>query len=244
MFERTFPVAIFPRALFNGLYRSIVFLGGNRDGYGGGLCTGMARVALERSILSQKGEPGLDEIVLWHGRQLSDRALLASTPWFLMPSPKRAFSAFRRDILANGSSTRCFDIGVPKPWRADIVRALQHEGHTVVPYAFCQSSRDAAEVYVYDPNDPHASIAGETRLTFDLKHSRYAYRGIAALDDRRTTVIAVKQFAYRRGRTAILAGLASWLLELNRGLHVEFSRGRKMARRVTARSSRINRSFD
>jgi hypothetical protein len=222
VFERTYRVAFFPAALFSRLYRSIVFLGGSVQGYGGGLCTGMARAALERSLSPTTDEPSLDQVLLWHGRQLTNRALLASAPWFLLPSPRRAFRVFRREMVESGTTTRCFDIAVPKPWRADIATALQREGHTVVPYAFRQSELGRAEVSVYDPNEPQASIAGTTIMTFDLEHDTYAYRGMASLDNRRITVIAVDQAAYRCGQTAMLSGLASWLLQIVRARLVKW----------------------
>ena len=236
VFERTYRFAFFPNALFNGLYRRIVFLGGSFQGYGGGLCTGMARAALERSLTPAQGEPSLDQVLLWHGRQLTDRALLASAPWFLVPSPRRAFRVFRREIVESGTTTRCFDIAVPKPWRADIATALQREGHTVVPYAFRQTEPGVAEVSVYDPNEPQASLARSTTMTFDLERDTYAYRGMASLDDRRITAIAVDQAAYRRGRTAILSGLASWFLRFNRA---EFFR--RFPSRTTVRAARTIR---
>jgi len=222
IFQRTYQSAFFPTALFDGLYRSIVFIGGNLHGYGGGLCTGMARAALERSFGGLSNGTDLDLVMLWHGRQLTDRALLTSVPWFLAPSPKRAFDAFKSDLLRTGETRRCFDIDVPKPWRRDIVSALQREGHTVVPYAFRQTAAERADVSVYDPNDPHGSIAGHAVMTFDLNRDTYAYRDMVSLDDHRTTVIAVDQSAYRRGRTAFLAGLASAVLRV--GSLVRFKR--------------------
>ena len=138
-FERTFGWAPFRERLFGGLYRAIVFLNGDGSNPGG-LCTGMARAALERSLTEEPGEPSLAEVVCWHGRQLTDRALLAGAGWLLFGSPSRAFRAFRRDLLQRGVSDRCFDIGVPRLWRRDILSALQQEGHTVVPYAIEQSS--------------------------------------------------------------------------------------------------------
>jgi hypothetical protein len=221
VFQRTYQSTLFPKALFDGLYRSIVFIGGNLHGYGGGLCTGMARAALERSFGHMSAASDLDEVLLWHGRQLTDRALLASAHWFLLPSPRRAFDAFKRDLLRTGETRRCFDIDVPKPWRRDIVDALQREGHTVVPYAFRQSEPGRADVSVYDPNDPHGSIAGNAVLTFDLARDTYAYRGLVSLDDHRTTVIAVEQSAYRRGRTALLSGLASAVLRLGNSVRLK-----------------------
>jgi hypothetical protein len=214
IFQRTYRATFFPKALFDGLYRSIVFIGGDVQGYGGGLCTGMARAALERSLAGASSGPDLDLVLLWHGRQLTDRALLAAASWFLLPSPKRAFNAFKRDLLTTGQTRRCFDIEVPKPWRRDIVAALQREGHTVVPYAFHQSTPERADVSVYDPNDPHGSIAGQAVMTFDLARDTYGYRDMVSLEDHQTTVIAVDQSAYRRARTALLAGLASAILWL------------------------------
>jgi hypothetical protein len=221
LFQRTYQSTLFPTALFEGLYRSIVFIGGNVRGYGGGLCTGMARAALERSFGDTSEASDLDQVLLWHGRQLTDRALLASAIWLLRPSPKRAFEAFKRDLLRSGETRRCFDIDVPKPWRRDIVDALQREGHTVVPYAFRQTDPGLAEVSVYDPNDPRGSIAGRAVMTFDLSRDTYAYRDLVSLDDHRSTVIAVDQAAYRRGRTAILAGLASAILRIGRSARPE-----------------------
>jgi hypothetical protein len=218
IFQRTYTAVLFPTALFDGLYRSIVFIGGNLSGYGGGLCTGMARAALERSFGGSSDESDLDRVLLWHGRQLTDRALLTSALWLLRPSPRRAFNAFKRDLVRTGETRRCFDIEVPKPWRRDIVSALQREGHTVVPYAFRQTTAERAEVSVYDPNDPQGSSAGRAVITFDLASDTYGYRDIVSLDDHRTTVIAVDQSAYRRGRTALLAGLASALLRLPKSL--------------------------
>lgn len=216
LFQQTYQSTLFSTALFEGLYRSIVFIGGNVRGYGGGLCTGMARAALERSFGDMGEASDLDQVVLWHGRQLTDRALLASATWLLRPSPKRAFDAFKRDLLRSGETRRCFDIDVPKPWRRDIVDALQREGHTVVPYAFRQTDPGRAEVSVYDPNDPRGSIAGRAVMTFDLTRDTYSYRDLVSLDDHRSTVIAVDQAAYRRGRTALLAGLISAILRLGR----------------------------
>ena len=221
VFQRTYQSSIFPKALFDGLYRSIVFIGGNLHGYGGGLCTGMARAALERSLSGRRNGPDLDQVLLWHGRQLTDRVLVASARWFLLPSPKHAFGLFKRDLLTTGETRRCFDIDVPKPWRRDIVGALQREGHTVVPYAFRQAAPERADVSVYDPNDPRGSSAGRAVMTFDLAHDTYAYRDMVALDDDRTTVIAVDQSAYRQGRTAILAGLASAMLRVGSALRRE-----------------------
>lgn len=215
LFARTYRWSLWPAQFFAGLYRSIVFVGGEPGAYQGGLCTGMARAALERSLggLADADDARLRaEAVVWHGRQLTDRAMLASAPWFLLPSPRRAFRRFRRDVLARSWSDVAFDVGVPRPWRRDLPSALMEQGHTVVPYAFRQDSPDRAEVLVYDPNHPAGPADGRAVITFDLVHGRYAYRNLARLDDPSTTVIAVRQNAYRRGRTALLASLASWVL--------------------------------
>jgi hypothetical protein len=172
----------------------------------------MARAALQQSLDGEDAPPALPEVVYWHGRQLTDRALLASIPWFLWPSPRRALARFRRDLLTRGDSDVCFDIDVPKPWRRDIVQALVRQGHTVVPYALHQPDATRAEVHVYDPNYPDEPEAERSVITFDLVRNRYGYRSLVDLNDHSTTVVAVRQSAYAQGRTAILASVASLLL--------------------------------
>ncbi len=234
IFDQTFSRALFKSTLFNGLYRSIVFLGNGPGAYQGGICTGMARLALERSLSPERVEPNLARILLWHGRQLSDRALLAGAMWLFVPSPKRVFEAFRRELVTDGTVRRCFDIGVPKPWRVDLFTALKQEGHTVVPFAFEQVSDDRATVSVYDPNDPAASARGERNIVFDLRRNTYAYPGIASVDDHRTTIVAVEQRVYREGRTAILASIASLLTScgaaVSQGIRQVLGRSRQWAR--------------
>lgn len=214
LFARTYRLALLPRAFFRGLYRAIVFIGGEPGAPQGGLCTGLARAALERSLDVLPPSADLrDEAIVLHGRQLTDRALLASAPWFFWPSPARAFRRFRADLLARGRSDRCFDIAVPRPWRRDIARALTAEGHTVVPYGFRQDDPDRAEVLVWDPNHPSSGPDAAARtLTVDLRGNSYGYRDRAALGDRTTTIVAVRQPAYRRGRTALLASAANLIL--------------------------------
>ncbi|MDI3339172.1 MAG: hypothetical protein QJR03_01435 [Sphaerobacter sp.] len=213
LFARTYRWTPLRRAFFRGLYRAIVFLGGAPGAPQGGLCTGMARAALARSLggLPAGADLRAAAIVL-HGRQLTDRALLAAAPWVLRPSPARAFRRFRADLLARGRSDVCFDVGVPRPWRRDLVRALTREGHTVVPYGFRQDHPDRAEVLVWDPNHP-AAPPDESILTVDLRGDTYGYRDRARLGERTTTIVAVRQPAYRGGRTALLASAASVLLD-------------------------------
>ncbi|CCF84003.1 hypothetical protein [Nitrolancea hollandica] len=214
IFERTFDASFFPASFFAGLYRAIVFIGAGPGQHQGGLCTGMARAALEQSLDARQNEGAVtrDEVILLHGRQLSDRALLASSPWFFAPSPRRAFERFKSSIFDTGQSDVCFDIGVPRPWRLDIPQALVQLGHTVVPYAFRQASRDQAEVMIYDPNRPAESRAGQATIFFDLRDDRYKYEPWAHHGDRSITVIAAPQAAYRNGRTAFLASAASLIL--------------------------------
>ncbi len=210
-FRQTFHWALAPGALFRGLYREVVGLRRAADGtVRGGLCTGLSRVALARALgLLEQEEALRDAVLVLHGRQLSDRALLAGLPWFLFPSPRRAYRAFVRDLLERGRSERCFDINVPKPWRRDVVRALLGQGHTVVPYAFCQRDVEQAYVWVYDPNLPDRPA--DTVVRFDLRHDTYAYAPLA-VDGRRTTVVAVPLTSYLAGRSAVLAGAANLLL--------------------------------
>lgn len=207
----TFRFALAPKTFFRGLYRDVVGLRRLPDGsVQGGLCTGLSRVALARALGRLREQEALRDLVLvLHGRQLSDRALLAGLPWFLFPSPRRAYQAFVEDLLEQGWSERCFDLNVPRPWRRDVIRALLGQGHTVVPYAFCQRDADHARVWVYDPNLPDQADA--TVVTFDLRYDRYAYPPLA-VDEQRTTVVAVPLAAYLRGNTAVLASLGNLLL--------------------------------
>jgi hypothetical protein len=209
-FRRTFRLTIATRAFFRGLYREVVQLQCDADGgVRGGLCTGLARAALARALGRLPAVHDLRETVLvLHGRQLSDRALLAGLPWFLWPSPRRAYRAFVGDLLEQGWSERCFDLNVPRPWRRDLLQALLGQGHTVVPYAFCQEHADEAFVWVADPNYPDAT---STVVTIDLARDRYAYPPLA-VDGRRTTIVAVPLSAYLEGSTAILASLAGPLV--------------------------------
>lgn len=211
IFDQTFGWMPFPQLLFKRLYSEILHLG-PRVGSGiGGLCTGIARAALAHSLHERPVATTLrEEIAILQGRQLTDRALITGLFWFLAPSPRRAYHYFRNQLIGTGKNDICFDIGVPRPLRRDVIDALQHQGHTVVPYAFEQSSPDRASVLVYDPNDPPEERVAR-RITFDLSANRYQYQGLASLDESGTTVIPVGQAAYEQGRTAFLAWLASAL---------------------------------
>lgn len=223
VFDRTYRsgAMILPGAFFRGLYRDIVFLSPGPDGgEGGGLCTGMARFALERSLAGagegrmSDGTAAREGAQVWHGRQLTDGALLAAAPWFFAPSPARAFARFRAQLLADGRSHVAFDVGIAR-WRPalDTLRRLVHHGHTVVPYAFQQGSDDAATVFVYDPSYPFPEDLPHNVVRFDLARDRYAYRGFGSLaEDDGTTVIAVDQEPFREPGSAWLASLVSLIL--------------------------------
>jgi len=210
-FRETFRLVLFPKRFRSGLYNAVVRLSADPGRQPGGLCTGMARAALARSLgmLQAEDQALRDQVIVLHGRQLTDRALLAGVPWFFCPSPRRAFKRFARDLLHRGWSDLCFDLNVPKPWRRDVVRALLGQGHTVVPYAFRQSDPAWAEVLVWDPNRPDA--AGETVISFDLARNRYRYQPLVDYGDS-VTIVAVRQRAYQQGRTALLSSLASLML--------------------------------
>lgn len=223
LFERTYRRGgtILPGAFFRGLYRDIVFLASGTDARGGGgLCTGMARFALGCSLSGE--HPPADrvrEVVqIWHGRQLTDAALLAAAAQFLTPNAAGSFRRFRDQILASGYGTVAFDIGIarwewsPRAW-PEIFHRLVTQGHTIVPYAFQQIDDDSATVQVYDPSYPAPEDAPQNIVRFDLAHNRYAYRGFGALDrDDPTTVLAVTQRSFSRPGTAYLASLASLIL--------------------------------
>jgi hypothetical protein len=215
-------------AFFKGLYRDIVFLTAETDARGsGGLCTGMARFALERSLEGASGatQPGegeraseMVEVQAWHGRQLTDRALLAAARQFFDPSPSTAFYHFRDQVLASGRGEVAFDVGIarwepsPAKWGAMLGR-LVSVGHTVTPYAFRQASDGMAEVSVYDPSYPDRADWPENVVRFDLVNDRYAYRGFGSLErDDPTTVLAVSQGNFAVPGTAYAASIANLAL--------------------------------
>ncbi|HEY8600414.1 MAG TPA: hypothetical protein VIL85_18400 [Thermomicrobiales bacterium] len=157
-------------------------------------------------------------VQIWHGRQLTDAALLAAGAQFLTPDSARSFRRFRDQVLANGCSTVAFDIGIarwawsPRRW-PEILRRLVTQGHTIVPYAFQQTDDDSATVQVYDPSYPAPEDAPQNIVRFDLARNRYRYRGFGALDrDDPTTVLAVAQRPFSQPGTALLASLASLIL--------------------------------
>lgn len=222
IFEQTYVVPSFLKsALFSGLYADIVFL--RRDGpTRGGLCSGMARWAIARSrnVESQpeNREQALEQITVYHGRQLRDRALLLSAPWFLRGSPRAAYRAVRGDLLRQGWTDRAFDLAVPKPWRRDVVTALIGEGHTVVPYRILQPDPDTAHVEVYDPNRPPATLETPEVMEFDLENDRYAYRHMVSGSQTNVGLIAARQAGYAGKGTAVLASLASLAMGIVRRL--------------------------
>ena len=198
--------------LFRGLYSDIVQL--RRSGaHRGGLCSGMARWAGLRSIEGIEDRPSqeeaLNQIRTLHGRQLTDRALLASLRWFFRASPVAAYRAVREDALSTGKSLRAFDVGVPKPWRRDIARAVVREGHTVVPFRIRQMSPQRAFVDCYDPNRGRETHT----LEFHLDTGRYTYRDKVSIEDDGVGLIAVEHEVYARPGAAILATIGSliWL---------------------------------
>ncbi len=222
IFARTYRAggAVLPGAFFRGLYRDIVFLTAATDARGsGGLCTGMARVALERSLAGDGAAGGDDRAALrerveiWHGRQLTDGALRAAARWFFRGSPAAALAEFRGQLLATGRSEVAFDVGVARwaPSRRLLARLVRH-GHTIVPYAFRQTA-EAALVFVYDPSYPSPEDLPNNAIRFDLRRDRYAYRGFGSLtEDDGTTIIAAGQGAFRAPGTAFLASLVNVLL--------------------------------
>jgi hypothetical protein len=216
-------------AFFKGLYRDIVFLTAETDARGsGGLCTGMARFALERSLrgvtggaklADEQGRSGaMEEVQAWHGRQLTDRALLAAARQFFDPSPSVAFYRFRDQVVTTGRGEVAFDVGIarwepsPAKWGA-MLRHLVSVGHTVTPYAFRQMSDGMAEVSVYDPSHPDRADWPENIARFDLITDRYAYRGFGSLErDDPTTVLAVPQGNFEAPGTAYAASIANLAL--------------------------------
>jgi hypothetical protein len=209
------------RLLFDGLYSDVVFLSAGPKR--GGLCSGMARWAIARSLGQEAAPSSRDEaierIARFHGRQLRDRALLSALPWFLRGSPAAAFRAVRSDILRRGISDRALDLAVPKLWRPDVFSALVAEGHTVVPIRLRQIGTRAGSLEVYDPNDPASVSTGPPRaIVFDLSRDRYAYGTLVEPEQTNVGVVAVRQAAYATNGTAIIATLGSLLLSPRRGV--------------------------
>lgn len=214
LFDLTYiqPPGPLAKALFHGLYEDIVFL--RREGpTRGGLCSGMARWAVARGQGAEpqpeSREQALERIVVYHGRQLCDRAFARGVRWFLRGSPRASYRVLRRELLQYGMTDRAFDIGVPKPWRRDVVSALVNQGHTVVPYRIRQDSGERAFVEVYDPNRPPATLETPEAIEFDLRRDRYSYRHMVSMDQANVGIIAARQSGYARQGTAIVAGLVS-----------------------------------
>lgn len=222
IFEQTYrlPSEFLADELYNGLYSDIVFL--RRDGpTRGGLCSGMARWAVDRS-LGAEPEPrdrseALQRITTYHGRQLSDRSFLMGIPTFLRGSPRATYRIVRGDLLRSGQTDRAFDIAVPRPWRRDVVQALVSKGHTIVPYRIIQHDTGRATVEVYDPNRPPATLEMPEAIEFDLKRDRYSYRHMVAMSEDNVGLVAARQHGYARQGSAIAAGLASLAMRLLSG---------------------------
>lgn len=203
---------IMSTVLYRGLYSDIVQL--RRSGsHRGGLCSGMARWAGLRAIRGEDTLPEravtLRQIITLHGRQLTDRAILSSVGWFLRASPSAAYRTIRDESFATGLAMRALDVGVPKPWRRDLARAVIREGHTIVPYRIRQPSPTRAFVDCYDPNrgrEPHT-------IEFHLDTDRYAYRHIVSFEEDNVGLIAVPHVAYAEKGSAYLATIGSlvWL---------------------------------
>ena len=214
IFEETFsmPWRTLSDALFEGIYSDIVFL--RRDGpTRGGLCSGMARWAIARSLgdedVPADRSTALRRITAYHGRQLCDRSFLLGIPTFLRGSPAATYRIVRRDLLRKGWTDRAFDVAIPKPWRKDVVRALIGSGHTIVPYRIIQPNPKSARVDVYDPNRPPATIDTPQVVEFDLEHDRYSYRQLVAMTQDDAGLVAARQRGYARQGSAVAAGLVS-----------------------------------
>ena len=220
-FEATYQTRPLGSIFFQGLYSQVLRLGATADGrVAGGVCTGMARSALEFSLRQPDGTIQTeDERSLrtaartWHGKQLADRALLASTLAWLTRGSGDAYRRFRRGVLSRGRVEVAMDVNVPCPWRRNLLAALIGSGHTVVPYALRQGSDDRAWVWVYDPNYPSGPEDERSVIHFDLANDSYRYRDF---DGRRpgqpSKVLAVGQGAYRAARSGVLGALLSLAL--------------------------------
>lgn len=205
-------------AFFRGLYSDVVYLTADPSRpRPGGLCTGIARSSLEFSLRQPAARLADQDAVtlrataaLWHGRQLADRALVASTAAWVWQGSRDAYGLFRRRLLATGRTDIAMDVNVPRPWRRDLLTALIGSGHTVVPYALRQASDDRADVWVYDPNFPSGADARQSVIHFDLANDTFTYRAYRGdIPGRPAKVIAVDQAHYRAATTGYLGGLIS-----------------------------------
>jgi hypothetical protein len=221
IFAQTYQAAPLAGPFFDGLYSEVVHISDDpRAPRPGGLCTGIARSALEFSLRHPdqpitRHDPALlrRQAMLWHGKQLADRALLASTAAWVGHGSRDAYLAFREQVLAGSSSDLAMDVNVPRPWRRDLFTALIGSGHTVVPYALRQHSDDHAEVWVYDPNHPRPEEMRQSVIHFDLARDTYQYRHVdGSAPGRPSKVLAVRQSHYRAATTGVLGGLISLLL--------------------------------
>jgi hypothetical protein len=110
IFAQTYRSSLMARRFFRGLYGDVVYLTGDASrARPGGLCTGIARSTLEFSlsqpagrVVEQEGEALREAAKVWHGKQLADRALLASTAEWVRHGSRDAYLAFRRAVLARG----------------------------------------------------------------------------------------------------------------------------------------------
>jgi len=214
IFDETYSMrsTLLSDALFKGIYSDIVFL--RRDGpTRGGLCSGMARWAIARSLGDEDApvdrSTALRRITTYHGRQLCDRSFLLGLPTFLRGSPAATYRIVRRDLLTKGWTDRAFDVAIPKPWRRDLVRALIGNGHTIVPYRIVQPNPQSARVEVYDPNRPPATLDTPQVVEFDLENDRYAYRQLVSMNQDDAGLVAARQQGYAKQGSAVAAGLVS-----------------------------------
>ena len=97
--------------------------------------------------------------------------------------------------------------------------------------------RNSAQVRIYDPNDPQASRDGNAAITFLLDKNSYVYEPLGETALKRTTVVAVRQAAYRDGRTALLAATASALMAALESLRVTQVRPRFVRRMFESRAT-------
>ncbi len=242
IFDRTYGLALGKEKFFRKMYRDIIGATVEPNGQpiagsaplSSGLCTGMIRSTL--AFYLSKANPAahalqpvgdtLNTIKLYHGRQLTDRALLQAAGWVIRGGPGRVFETFKQEVLSGNRDPLAFDIGVAAWGRKDFWRAIQAEGHTVVPYAFRQDSPEHGEIFIYNPNNPadqddygyaNAPAGQESRLVkhaiqFDLTKNTYyyteRYQSVRPNGDK-TTIVAVHQSAYQKGRSAIISSIAN-----------------------------------
>ena len=202
------------RRVFNRIYRSIF-----RCGALTGLSMTVLWLFVNRTNASTRdvASPGQNTRVLidtFHGRQISDAALLRSGLDLVRNSPAAMFQELRRATLELDKQPVAFNVGVPIIYRWDFLRVVMRQGRTIVPYSYRIVPGHIAEIAVYDPGSIMEGAILPTPLLFiDLLQDTYAYGSWSSLEPgNRTTITLARLTTYSRPRACLIAILVSLVL--------------------------------